>query len=117
MSDVPPTPWQRASSSRKGRRNEQEAAKISGGRAVSGSGSGRIKGDVRTGQWCISNKFTEAHSFRITEDDLDKMTADALRTPPGLLPQMRVEMPRYRLRILREDDYLMLEAQANGEVE
>lgn len=111
---VPETPWQRASSSKKGRQNEKKAAKISNGRAVSGSGSGRVKGDVRTGMWCISNKFTEARSFRITEDDLDKMVADAIRTPPGLLPQMRVEMPHYRLRILREDDYLQLEARANA---
>lgn len=113
MTDVP-TPWERANVSKRARRSENDAAKLSGGRRVSGSGNRREKGDIRAGIWRIEDKFTDAESFRLEKAVFDKITAEALHTPPGCLPQMRITMPGLKLRVLREEDFLWLMAAAEG---
>lgn len=117
QSVIPATPWQRARAGRRARQSEEQGAKISQGRRVSGSGNGRVKGDIQTAKWRIENKLTDANSFTVTKDLLDKITHEALHTPPGLLPQMRIQMPGYTLRVLREQDYLYLEAMAAKHME
>lgn len=109
---VPATPWDRAKVGRRARRSEEQAAKLEGGRRVSGSGNRREKGDVRLNGWRIEDKFTDAESFTIKGSELDKIVYEALMTPPGLLPQLRITMPRHKLRVLREEDYLYLAAKA-----
>jgi len=60
-------------------RQEAEAAKLFGGETQKGSGSGPYqKGDVRVkGKLRIECKQTKYSSFRITEEMIDKIEADA----------------------------------------
>ena len=109
---APDTPWNRAKVGRRARRSEEEAAKLEGGRRVSRSGGGREKGDVRLNGFRLEDKFTDAESYTLTRKTLDKITREALHTPPGLLPQLRITMPGYKLRVLREEDYLYIIAKA-----
>lgn len=117
----PETPWKQATQKRKSMRSEDEAAKLSGGHRVAMSGGGRQKGDVVTATWLIEDKFTEMHggkpavSFRITLDMLRKTCLEALSS--GRLPQWRITLPGFRLRVLREEDYLYLQAQADRNFE
>lgn len=94
--------------------SERQAARLDGGvtQPASGALPGR-KGDIRTEDWLIEDKFTDAHSFTITEKLLDKIIRDAL-VMHGRLPMLRITMPRYKLRVLREEDYLYLKAMADG---
>lgn len=109
---VPNVPWERAKSGRRARYSEQDAAKLEGGRRVTGSGSKREKGDVRVNGFRIEDKFTDASSFTITSKMLDKIEAEALQTPPGLLPQLRITMPGHKWRMVREQDWLYIAAKA-----
>lgn len=117
MSAERKTPWERAKVGRRARKSEEQGAKISGGRRVSGSGNRREKGDIRTNGFRIEDKFTDASSYTIQKSELEKITHEALMTPPGLLPQMRITMPGFKLRVLREQDYLYLEALAAENVD
>lgn len=76
------------------------------------SGAGRKKGDYHANGYVVEDKITDAQSFTITQKMLDKTCKEAVATPPGMLPQWRITMSNYRLRILREEDYLYLEALA-----
>jgi hypothetical protein len=99
---------------RRSRKSEEQLAKVSGGKRVPRSGAGRQKGDVRTNGYRIEDKFTDAASYRLEVEVLKKITHEALRTPPGLLPQLRITFEQHgeRWRMMREDDYLYLEARA-----
>lgn len=99
---------------RRARQSEEEGAKIGGGRRVPGSGSRWFaKGDIRENGFLIEDKFTDADSYRLTKGDWLKITAQATRTPPGMLPMFRITIPGLpKLRVLREDDYIFLEAMA-----
>jgi hypothetical protein len=112
--DTPPTPWQRAQAGKRGRKSEEEGAKLEGGRRVSQSGAGREKGDIRTHGYRIQDKTTDKETFSITRKEIDKLVYEALMTPPGLLPQLRVTMPGYKLRVMREEDYLYMQARADA---
>lgn len=111
---VPDTPFKRAQVGKRARHSEEQGAKVSGGRRVSGSGAGREKGDIRANGYRIEDKFTDAASYTIRVEDLDKITKHALLTPPGLLPQMRITFASHgqKWRLLREEDCLYLEARA-----
>ncbi len=102
------TPWHRASQQRRAQRSESEGAKSEGGKRVPRSGAGRLKGDIRTSEFLIEDKFTDADSFTLKRSVLDKITREAFTS--GRLPQMRVTMPGHKLRVLREVDYLALMA-------
>ncbi len=102
------TPWRRAARQRRSLRSESEGAKSDQGKRVPRSGAGRQKGDIRTSEFLIEDKFTDAHSYTLKCSDLDKITRDAFVS--GRLPQMRISMPGHRLRVLREVDYLALMA-------
>lgn len=108
MPEVPKTPWGRASQQQRSRRSEDEAAKLEGGRRVPMSGAGRSKGDIRTSEFLIEDKFTDAASFTLTKADLDKIQRHALVS--GRLPQMRITLPGHIVRVMRESDYLALQA-------
>lgn len=112
--DTPPTPWQRARVGRRARRSEEQAARQEGGRRQPASGSKWFaKGDVRANGFLIDDKFTDASSYRLTADDWTKITREALQTPPGMLPSMRISIKGApRLRVFREEDALYLLAKA-----
>lgn len=110
----PRTPWERASQTRRSRRSEDQGAKLENGRRVARSGAGREKGDIRANGFRIEDKFTDSASYTITVETLRKITREALQTPPGLLPQMRITFAKHgqKWRMLREEDYMYLVAQA-----
>lgn len=112
---VPDPPWKRATKVQRSRRSETQGAKLEGGRRVPMSGGGRQKGDIRSGIWLIEDKYTDAESYRIDKKVLDKTSAEALNA--GELPQWRITLPGYKLRVLREEDYLYLQALAESKID
>lgn len=109
---TPKLPWEIAKQKRRSQRSEQQGAKLDGGRTVAMSGAGREKGDYRANGYRVEDKFTDAASFSITDAMLDKIIYEAMHTPPGLLPMLRVTTKKHKVRVLREEDYLYLEARA-----
>lgn len=108
--DPPPTPWQRAQAGRRAARSERAGAKASGGRVQPASGSKWFApGDFRGNGFLVEDKITEAASYRLSEEVFAKIEREAIRTPPGLLPCMRVTLGSGRIvRVVREDDFLYL---------
>jgi len=89
---------------------------MEGGRRVTGSGNKREKGDVRNEVWRIEDKFTDHDSYRLALPELDKIIHEALMTPPGLLPQMRITMAGRTFRVLREEDWLWVSAVIGAQI-
>ena len=112
--DTPQVPWARAKRQQHARRSEEQAAKQAGGKRQPGSGSRWFaKGDVRANGFLIEDKYTDDESYSLTAKVWRKITAEALQTPPGLLPSMRISMKGApKLRVYREEDALYLEARA-----
>lgn len=112
--DTPRSPWERSSASRRARKSETQGAKLQGGQRQPGSGAFRGRpGDIRDEDWLIEDKFTDADSFIIKRSMLDKTIREAL-SDHGRLAQWRITMPGYKLRLIREEDYLYLKAKADG---
>lgn len=111
---VPRTPWERAQVARRARRSEDQAAKSEGGRRQPASGSRWFaKGDVRANGFLIDDKFTDDASFRLTAEALNKITREALQTPPGLMPRLRISIKgTSRWSVIRDEDLLYLIARA-----
>jgi len=108
------TPWERATAARRAKRSETQAAASDGGRRVPASGALRgNKGDVRTLDYLIEDKFTDAESFTIKLSMLRKTVQEALQMH-GRLPMWRITIRGERFRLMREDDYLYLKAQADA---
>lgn len=102
-------PWKPAAPGKAARRREEATARRFGGRRVVGSGSKREKGDLRIGEERIEDKATAARSYRLDLDTLVKIEHEAIRTPPGCTPVLRVTLalgtPQERtVRIYREED-------------
>lgn len=114
---VPEPPWSRAAVGRRARQSEEATAKSDGGSRMPASGSKwYAKGDVRANGFLIDDKFTDSESFTITRKMIEKATSEALQTPPGLRPQLRISIKGLpRLRLLTEDDYLFLIAKAGDD--
>ena len=108
--DVQP-PWKRATQKRRSQRSERQGAKLDGGFTTAMSGAGRKKGDYHANGYLVEDKYTDADSFRIEKAMLAKTEKEALNA--GMLPQWRISLPGYRLRVYREEDALWLEARAN----
>lgn len=110
-------PWRRATTTRKAQRSERQGAKLDGGHVTPMSGAGRKKGDYHANGYLVEDKYTEhrggspAVSFRVTAEMIQKTIREALAA--GMLPMWRITIPGCpKLRIMREEDYLYLEAQA-----
>lgn len=114
-STVPDLPWRQAAVGRRANRSERELAKTDGGRRQPASGSKwYAKGDVRANGFLIDDKITDDESYRLSAKTINKAVAEALQTPPGLRPQLRITMKGApKVRVLLEDDYLYLEARAS----
>jgi hypothetical protein len=114
MASIPDVPWKRAQNQQRARRSEDQAAKQEGGRRQPASGSRWFaKGDVRANGFLLDDKYTDDASFSLTAKDWRKITAEALQTPPGLLPSMRISIKGApKLRVFREEDALYLLAKA-----
>lgn len=112
VSNVPEVdpPWKRATQKRRSQCSERQGAKLDGGFTTAMSGAGWKKGDYHANGYLVEDKFTDADSFRVEKKVLAKTEAEALAS--GKLPQWRISLPGFRLRVLREEDYLYLEALA-----
>lgn len=75
------------------------------------------KGDVRANGYLISDKFTDAASFRITTDDWRKATQEALQTPPGCQPIMRISIPGLPVLVLHTEDDFLHQLAANADTD
>ena len=102
------TPWSKPSTTKRARRSESKGAALDGGRRVAASGSRREKGDYRSLKFRVEDKFTDAASFTLKLLTLKKIEHEAVRTPPGLLPMMRVTIQGETFRVMREQDFLAL---------
>lgn len=82
------------------------------------SGAGRLKGDYRANGWLVEDKLTEirggqpAKSFSLTATVIEKTIREAAEA--RLLPMWRITLPGHKLRVMREEDYLYLQAQADN---
>ena len=87
---------------RRSKYQERELARRSGGRLVSGSGSGIEKGDIAKyhGVFRVEAKTTSKNSFRVTRDMLRIIEDTAL--PHGELPAIIVEFVDERGRPVSE---------------
>lgn len=112
MPQVPDPPFKRATSKQKSMRSERQGAKLDGGHTTPMSGAGKKKGDYHANGYLIEDKITMHDSFRVEGSVLAKTEKEALEA--GMLPQWRITLPGHKLRILREDDYIYLEALANA---
>lgn len=93
------------------RREEEDLAKRSGGQRVSNSGRGRQKGDVRHNGFLYDHKYTDNDSYSITKATFEKITRDAIATPPGVMPALVLNINGLRLVVMREADHLYREQQ------
>jgi hypothetical protein len=94
-----------------GLRIRPHALTAAGGSLRAGALRGQ-RGDVRTDEWLIEDKFTDAESFSIKLTMLKKTIHEALVTG-GRLPMWRIVIQGHRFRLLREEDYLWLKAQVD----
>ncbi len=105
---IPPTPWQRAQAGRRAARSERAGARLDGGQTQPASGSKwQAPGDYRTATFLVEDKTTDARSYTITADVLDKINRQAMLAH-GRLPQLRISMPGHVVRVIREEDWLAL---------
>jgi len=107
--DIPPVPWKERSTSRHASASETKGARsITGGRRQPASGAFRHRrGDILTPTKLIEDKIKVkpgARSFTMSADVLEKTAAEALATPPGLVPEWRVTIAGKTYRLKREDD-------------
>jgi len=110
---APEPPWKRAKAIQRARRSEEPAARSDGGVRQPASGALRGRpGDVRTEDWLIEDKFTDAKSYTLKLDMLMKTVREALQLH-GRLPMWRITIAGERFRLLREQDYLWLKARAD----
>jgi hypothetical protein len=66
----------------------------------------------------VDDKFTDAKSFTITTELWKKIEWEAINTPPGLRPRLRLTMPGIpKLCVMLEDDYLYFTAKAEAEAD
>lgn len=106
MAEQPSTPWQRASTTKRSRRSEEQGAKLSGGKRQPASGAlPHRKGDIRENGYLVDDKITDAGSYRVTREDWRKIEHEAAMS--SLRPAMRITIAGLPpLRLMLEDDVL-----------
>lgn len=105
---TPLLPWAKRSTTSRARRSETKGAKNEGGRVTPMSGAGRQKGDYRNGRFRTEDKYTDAASYTLKRSTLDKIEAEAIGTPPVLMPKLRVTIQGKTYWVMREVDCLAL---------
>jgi hypothetical protein len=103
------TPWEQVKESRS-QRQEKRTGKKPGARQQINSGrtwssKGDATWDSPIGRLLIDNKDTEDFSYRITEDDWDKLKKQANQTPPGCQPGLQIDIRNLRLLVIEEATY------------
>lgn len=104
---------------KRSKKQESEIAARTGGSVTKGSGSGDFeKGDVRVkGVVRIEAKTTQAASFRVTEEIIEKITSQALQA--GEIPAMEIEInntgKKQRVAVIPTWALDILVAKARGE--
>lgn len=86
------TPWNRAKKSRS-TRQEQRLGKLEGGTQTPSSGRlWRWHRDGKLREFLIEARTTEKRSYAIDRDEWSHIRHEALKTPPGLLPGMQIDI-------------------------
>lgn len=97
-------------------KQEERIAKKFGGVRVSGSGSGRWKGDVDTRDFKIEAKYTDKHKFPLSDALISKIKSEAFSE--GKSWAVNLKLPDNDVYIISEDsfqEYLKLKQEAiNG---
>lgn len=100
------TPWERARKKTKSQRQEERLGEFQGSRRQ--PGSGRIPGLSRDARmfdnFLVEARTTDARSYAVGVDEFQKITQEALRTPPGCLPAMQVTIQGVELWVMRLAD-------------
>lgn len=80
-----------------GKRGEKATSKQLDGRLVSGSGCGRMKGDIEHGSQLIEHKSTKARSMKLDKEWLEKIEKQAFQVgkEPVLVLEFQETMPWY----------------------
>lgn len=98
-------PWRRATPQSRSQRQEERLAKRPGGGKQINSGRfWHSKRDGRQFQFLIEARTTEAGSYRVSEEEFQKIKKDAYATPPGLLPCLQIEFRSDTLDVVRHED-------------
>lgn len=106
------TPWERATSSQRSRRQERSLANEPGGRAQPNSGRPKgIHNDVRLNGFLIEARTTKKKTYRIDSEEFEQIERNAISTPPGSLPGMQIDFEKptgktLRLFVSRLEDHL-----------
>jgi hypothetical protein len=107
VTDVEP-PWRRARKQRH-RRQEERLARTTGGQQGIASGRlWRFKRDGKLYGFLIEARDTQTSGYRIEYDEFKRITTDAYRTPPGLLPAMQIDIKDLQLMTIRLTDFQSL---------
>lgn len=94
------TPWQRARKSK----SEQQEARIAnmpgGSRQVNSGRLWRWKRDAKLYEFLIEARTTDAGSYSIEKREFVQIRKEALKTPPGLLPGMQIDIQDLHLIVI-----------------
>jgi hypothetical protein len=110
------TPWKQATSNKRSQRQEKRLSDLPGDKKQVNSGRHwHSKRDVRLNGFLVEARTTENKSYSLQRDEFDKITNDALSTPPGQLPALQIDFERVQgetlsLMVVRLKDHLEREA-------
>lgn len=111
---VPPTPWEQAKANRRSRRQEERLARLPDAKKQINSGRTWFsKRDVRLGGFLVEARTTLKKSYSIVREEFEKLTREALGSPPGQLPGMQIDFEgesTLSLFVMRLEDHLAREA-------
>ena len=93
---------------KRSRKQELETSKRYGGKRQPGSGNQwHSPGDVKTSRFLISNKRTDAQSFRLTLKDWAQTISDGFEEDRH--PAMEIEMSGEKLFVITEEHFELLQ--------
>lgn len=91
-SEVPQTPWHKATANQRSQRQEKRLGDKPGGERQ--PNSGRLwfaKRDVRLNGFLVEARTTKSASYTISQPEFDAIIRQALGTPPGQLAAMQID--------------------------
>jgi hypothetical protein len=113
------TPWQRAKKSRSVRQEERNGKLEGGSKQINSGRTWRSHRDNILREFLVESRDTESRSYSISKDEWSHIRLEALKTPPGLLPGMQIDIQDLSLMVIEltafQDLYnrlVALEAQA-----
>jgi hypothetical protein len=104
------TPWQRARKT-KSQRQEERIGRLPGGSQQVNSGRHwRWKRDNKLHEFLIEARTTDNKTYSISKDEFQKIRTEALKTPPGLLPGMQIDIQGLSLLVMELTAFQDLQA-------